>query len=403
MNIATKIADKILGHKETSITVKPKLDETKKMHALVWDGKKKVEYLEVPRPCITDPSDILLRVTATTICGSDLHLYNANMPGMKEGDILGHEFMGIIEQVGQDVKNFKVGQRVVVAFNIACGQCEYCKKEQYTACDTTNPSKVMEKMYGHRSSALYGYSHLTGGVPGGQAEYVRVPFADVNCLYIPDDIPDEKALYLSDVIPTSYHATQLGEVKEGDVVAIWGLGPIGLLTARWCQILGAAKIIGIDCVEDRIALAQSVIGIETINFKQKKVSDVIAILAPGGVDVAIECAGFDYPKSLINKVEMALNIETDTAEIFDEMFNVVKKFGRVSVIGVYSGYANRFPVGSMMEKDLIIKCGQSPTQKYWDICLKKIRKGELDPTLIITNRAKLSDGPELYDLFNKKR
>uniref|UniRef100_A0A914WDB8 Alcohol dehydrogenase-like C-terminal domain-containing protein n=2 Tax=Plectus sambesii TaxID=2011161 RepID=A0A914WDB8_9BILA len=402
MNIAEAIAEKIMGQKETSTETQPIWDKNKTMHCLIWNGKKDIEYVEHARPCVTDPTDILLRITATTICGSDLHLFKGSMPGMQKGDIPGHEFMGIIEEVGSEVKKLKVGQRVVVAFDIACGQCAYCKREEYTACDTTCPSRVVEKMYGHRPAALYGYSHLTGGVPGGQAEYVRVAFADINCLPIPDDIPDEKALFLSDVVPTAYHGCMLGEVKKGCSVGIWGLGPIGLMAARWCQILGAAKVIGIDCVPERLRVAQAVLGIDVINFKENDVIKTMQEMTNGELDVAIECAGFDYSNSLMHKVEMAVGLETDTSEIFAEMFHVVRKFGRVAVIGVYSGYANHFPVGAMMEKDLIVKCGQSPTQKYWKMCIEKIQSGELDPTFIISDRGHLSDGPRLYNKFNDK-
>jgi len=342
---------------------------------------------------------VVLKITATTICGSDLHLYSNAMLDMHEGDILGHEFMGIIEDVGSEVKTLSKGQRVVVAFDIACGQCEYCQREEYTACDTTNPSNLMESMYGHRTSALYGYSHLTGGVPGGQAEYVRVPFADVNCLPIPDDVPDEKALYLSDVIPTAFHGTQLGNVKEGSKVAIWGLGPIGLMIARWCQILKAGRIIGIDSVPQRLDVAQRVLGIEVINFAEKDVCKTIAELVPGGLDVSIEAAGFEYPKTMTHKIERALNLETDTADILSECIYCTKKFGNVSIIGVYSGYCNHFPIGAMMEKGLTVSGGQSPTQKYWKMALEKIRSGEIDPTFIITHKGTLSQGPVLYEKF----
>jgi threonine dehydrogenase-like Zn-dependent dehydrogenase len=368
------------------------------MNALVWRGKRTVEYVQTPRPCLTDPRDIILRVTATTICGSDLHLYSGNMMDMKDGDILGHEFMGIVEQVGTGVEKLSVGQRVVVAFGIACGTCSYCKREEYTSCDTTNPSNLMEKLYGHRTSAIYGYSHLTGGVPGGQAEYVRVPFADVNCLPLPNDLPDEKALYLSDIIPTALHGVEMGEVKEGDTVAIWGLGPVGLLIARWAQILKARKIIGIDCVPERLEMARS-LGINVINFKNEDTVKRIAELVPGGVDVAIEAAGFEYSTTWKHKVERALYLETDSCDILTECITAVRKCGRVSIIGVYSGTTNHFPIGAMMEKGLTVRGGQCPAQKYWNLCLKKLQSGEMDPTFLITHKGKLSDAPDLYTKF----
>jgi threonine dehydrogenase-like Zn-dependent dehydrogenase len=369
------------------------------MHALAWHGKRDVQYIETPRPLITDPRDVLLRVTATTICGSDLHIFSGNMLNMKDGDILGHEFMGVIEEVGSQVKNLSVGQRVVVAFGIACGMCDYCKREEYTACDTTNPSKLMEQGYGHRTSGIYGYSHLTGGVPGGQAEFVRIPLADFNCLPVPNDVPDEKALYLSDIIPTAYHGVELGNVKEGDSVAIWGLGPVGLLIARWAQIRKAGRIIGIDCVPERLDIAKRVLGIEVIDFKSQEVCPTLAKMVPGGVDVAIEAAGFEYATTWKHKIERALSLETDACDILTECITAVRKFGTVSIIGVYSGTTNHFPIGALMEKGLTVRAGQSPTQKYWKMALKKIQEGVIDPTFLITHKAKLSDGPELYRKF----
>lgn len=355
MNLAAKIGEETLGQRPTSTPIQPLVDESRPMNALVWNANKDVRLEQKPRPLITDQRDIILRVTATTICGSDLHLYTGAMPGMQKGDILGHEFMGIVDEVGDQVKKLSKGQRVVVAFNIACGMCEFCKREEYTACDTTNPSRVMEIMYGDRTAAFYGYSHLTGGVPGGQAEYVRVPFADFNCLPIPDSVPDEKALYLSDVIPTAYHGLQLGNFEEGKTIAIWGLGPIGLLIARWAQILKAGRIIGIDCVPSRLELANKVLGIEVINFEEQDVVPTLREMVPKGVDIAIEAAGFEYSTTLKHKIERTLKLETDTADILTECIKSVRKFGTVSIIGVYSGYCNHFPIGAMMEKDLTVR------------------------------------------------
>jgi len=402
MNLAAKVMEKVVGSVPTTTAPTPKTDPTRPMRALTWQGAKNMTCEMKPRPMITYQTDILLKVTATTICGSDLHLYSNAMPDMHEGDILGHEFMGIVEEIGSEVKNVKVGDRVVVAFDIACGNCFYCKREEYTACDTTNPSKLMEEMYNHRTSAMYGYSHLTGGVPGGQAEYVRVPLADVNVLKIPDDVPDDKALYLSDIVPTSFHGTELANVQKGSTVAIWGLGPVGLLAARWCQIRGASKIIGIDCVKERMRVARENLGITVINFKERKVVDTINEFVPGGVDCSIECAGFEYASSTLHKVERALYLETDAADILTEMIYATRKCGTVSIIGVYAGFTNHFPIGAMMEKGLTVKGGQSPTQKYWKMCLEKIRSGEFDPLFVVTHRAKLSDGPQLYQKFYDK-
>jgi threonine dehydrogenase-like Zn-dependent dehydrogenase len=402
MNAIANLADKVFGKEETATSPKPLVDPTHQMRALTWHGKKSLRVLDVPRPLITDQTDVVIKITATSICGSDLHLYSGNMLNLKDGDILGHEFMGIVEDVGSEVHKIQKGQRVVVSFDIACGSCNFCQREEYTACSRTNPSKLEREMYGHPTSALFGYSHLTGGVPGGQAEYVRVPFADVNCLPVPDEIPDDKALFLSDIIPTSYHGTELGGVKEGSNVAIWGLGPVGLLTAKWCQLRGAARIIGIDRVEERLRVANTALGIETIDFSKQDVVKTLHTMFPEGIDIGIECAGFDYAKTLKHKFEIAVGLETDTADIFTEIFTCVRPFGNVSVIGVYSGYANHFPVGALMEKALTIRGGQTPVQKYWRMALEKVMSGEFDPSFVVTHRGYLSDAPEWYKKFYEK-
>jgi threonine dehydrogenase-like Zn-dependent dehydrogenase len=402
MNYASQIAEKVLGLDETSTPSKPILHPTETMNAIVWHGKYDVRCDEKPRPCITDPRDIILKVTACTICGSDLHLYKGTMLGMHDGDILGHEFMGIINEVGDEVKNFKKGQRVVVAFDIACGSCPHCKRQEFTGCETTNPSRLQASMYGHKTAAMYGYSHLTGGVPGGQAEFVRVPYADVNCLAIPDDVPDEKALYLSDIIPTSWYANECGEVGEGDTVAIWGLGPIGLLAARWAQIRKASKIIGIDKVPERLNLARQ-LGIDIIDFSKEKVVEVLHAMAPGGVDAGLECAGFDYPTTYTDAIEQTLGIADDSSDILTEIISCVRHSGRVSIIGVYAGKANHFPIGALMEKSLKVRGGQTPVQKYWKDLLAKMRSGEFDPSFVVTHKGKLSDSPELFKKFNDKQ
>jgi len=398
MNAVSRIADALMGERDTEVPIKPDLSLEKHMHALVWNGVKDVQYRETLVPVISDPKDVILRVKATTICGSDIHLVDGSMPTMRPGDILGHEFLGIIEEVGSEVKLLQKGQRVVVAFDIACGDCEFCHRQEFSGCKMTNPNNLQSKLFGHNTSAIYGYSHLTGGVPGGQAEFVRVPYADVNCLVVPDSLDDEKALLLTDVVPTSYHGCMMGEVKEGDVVGIWGLGPIGLLTGVFCKRLGASRVIGIDKVPQRIQKAQS-LGIETINFNEKDVVETMKVMFPSGIDVAIECAGGEYSKSLTDRIERALNLETDSADIFKEMFQCVRPFGRVSVIGVYIGTANHFPVGMMMEKGLTIRGGQCPVQKYWKKLMQDVVDGKIDPSVVITHRGTLTQGPELYKKF----
>jgi threonine dehydrogenase-like Zn-dependent dehydrogenase len=371
-----------------------------KMNALVWHGKRDVRYELVDRPEIKYPTDALIRVTATSICGSDLHFFNGEFPQMKSGDVVGHEFMGYIEELGDSVSELRRGQRVVVAFDIACGTCDYCRREEYTACDNSNPSDFMDKQYGFRTAGLFGYSHATGGYSGGQAEYVRVPWAEINCLPIPDSVPDDKALYLSDVIPTAYHACMLGQVKEGDIVGIWGLGPIGLLAARWCQILGARQIIGIDGIQDRLYLAQKSLKIDVINYHEKKITDVLKHLVPRGLDVAIDCTGYRFAKGGVHRLQRALFMESDTPEVITECVTALRKFGRLSIIADYIGNANNFPIGHIAMKHLYVASGQSPTQKYWKGCLEKLQSGEFDPGFIITHELSLSDGPTAYQKFN---
>jgi len=390
------------GTLPTVAPTQPNYDKSRHMNAVCFNGIKNMEVQSKPMPLVSHPRDVLLKVTATSICGSDLHMYTGAAPTMQKGDIVGHEFMGLIEDIGTEVKNFKRGDRIVVAFNIVCGECEYCKRQEYTACACTNPCKLQKEMFGHRTAALYGYTHLFGGVPGGQAEYVRVPLADYNCLLLPDSIPDEKALYLSDVVPTSYHGAELADVKLGNSVGIWGLGPVGLLTARWCQIRKARRIIGIDSVRERLDVARK-LGIEVIDFSQQSVVEAIEKLEPEGLDCSIECAGYEYTKTNTHYFERAVGLETDSSEILTEMFICTRKFGRVAVIGVYVGFSNHFPIGILMEKGLTVTGSQSPTQKYWKICMEKIMSGEFDPTFVVTHRGTLADAPSFYKTFHKKQ
>lgn len=380
-----------------------KVEKGESMYALVWHGKRDVKFELVAKPDVQDIHDVVIKITATTICGSDLHLYNNELPGMKNGDIIGHECMGIIHKKGKAVKDFKIGQRVVVSFDISCGTCFYCQKEEYTACENTNPSSDMDKVYGHRSAGLFGYSHITGGYPGCQAEYVRVPFAELNCLPIPDDVPDEKALYLSDIVPTAYHAVHdLGAIKQGDVVGVWGLGPVGLMCARWAQILGAKRVIGISGTPERLLLAREKLAIETIDYHKDNVVKTLRTIVPRGLDVAIDATGFRYAKGIMHRAERALMLESDTPEIIKECVTALRPYGHLSVIADYSGFANGFPIGHIAMKHLYLASGQSPTQKHWKKCLEYIREGKMDPTFVITHRGSISKGPELYQKFNEK-
>ncbi|KAJ7314492.1 GroES-like protein [Mycena albidolilacea] len=374
------------------------------MKALAWFGARDVRVIDAPIPDITEPDDVILKVTGTTICGSDLHLYHGEIIQLKEGDILGHEFMGIVDRVGPNVKNIKVGQRVVASFQIACGECSYCQKKLSSMCDRTNASGLQNAMYGHRDAGFFGYAHFTGGFPGGQAEFVRVPKGNVNLLPIPDSVPDEKALFLSDILPTSYHAVVDSGVKKGDVVGIWGLGPIGQCAARFALMKGASRVIGIDKVPARLVFARGKSGVETIDFS--KYSDVvkrIQELVPGGLDVAIDCGTFHEPKTLLHKVEKTLMLETDVSEIVNEMIESTKKMGTCGIIAAYAGYTNHFNIGALMEKGIrLIGHGQAPVHKYWRDLLALVESGELDPTFIVTHRVSLDDFPDLYASFDKR-
>jgi len=402
MNTAATAYEKSKDPKKTATKQQPETNEEEKMEALAWFGKEDIRLVKVEKPVITDPTDAIVRVTKSTICGSDLHLYTNEIKDMRPYDIVGHEACGVVENIGKQVKNIKPGQRVVISFSISCGDCAYCKRGETSCCDKTNPSRLMEKMYGHRTAGILGYSHMLGGYPGCQAQYVRVPFADVDLLPIPDDIPDEKALFLSDVVCTAYHSTELCNVQDGDVVGIWGLGPIGLLAARWCQIKGAKRVIGIDSVESRLDVALTELGIEIIDFSKNDVCQLLSKMAPGGLDCAIDAAGFRYTTSTTHKIERALNLETDSCDVLTECITSLRKFGRLSIIADYVGYTNHFPIGAFMEKHLTAAGGQCPVQAVWHKCLKAIQSGEMDPSFIVTHTGSLKDGPDLYSKFHKK-
>ncbi|EJF67031.1 GroES-like protein [Dichomitus squalens LYAD-421 SS1] len=374
------------------------------MKALAWFGTRDVRLIDAPIPDITEPDDVILKVTGTTICGSDLHLFNGEIAALQKGDILGHEFMGVVDKIGPNVTNLKVGQRVVSSFQIACGECDYCKKKLSSFCDRTNHSTLQNAMYGHRDAGFFGYSHFTGGFPGGQAEYVRVPKGNVNLLPIPDEVSDERALYLSDVLCTAYHCVMDTGVQEGDTVGVWGLGPIGLCASKFSQLKGAKSVICIDRVPERLKKAEE-LGFDTIDFS--KHTDVVKRLqeiCPGGLDVALDCGTFHQPKSMLHKIEKALMLETDVSEIVNEMIMSVKKGGRCGIIAAYVGYTNHFNIGALMEKGIrLIGNGQAPVHKWWnEILYDLIVPGKFDPTFMISHRVPLEDFPKLYEAFDKR-
>jgi threonine dehydrogenase-like Zn-dependent dehydrogenase len=350
------------------------------MQAITWDGKQKVSMSSVGIPILSHPQDVIVKVTSCSICsGSDSHLFSGEVPGLDKGFVMGHEAMGIIHQKGSQVEKFNLGDRVVIAFDLACGDCDFCKRNEFSGCDATNSSRLTEKTYGQAHSAILGYGRMLGNVDGGQAEYIRVPIADVNCFKVPDDVPDKKALFLSDVLCTALHACDLGEVNEGDTAVIWGLGPIGLYTARWAQIKGAKRIIGIDLVPERLALARNAFKIEVLDrseLSSDQVVERLQELLPNGADVVIEASGFRFPVTTRHKIERAVGLETDTCDTLTELVNVVRKYGRVSIIADYLGTTNHFPIGHLMMKHLTVRSGQTPVQAYFPMVMDAVQSGE---------------------------
>ncbi|WVQ86261.1 hypothetical protein IAT38_008429 [Cryptococcus sp. DSM 104549] len=375
------------------------------MRALAWHGKDDVRMVDAPIPDITKEKDVIVKVTGTTVCGSDLHLYHSEMLALQKGDILGHEFMGIIDRVGPAVTTLKKGDKVVVSFQISCGSCRYCQQKLSSMCDKTNDSSLMGAMYGQTTAGFFGYAHITGGFPGGQSEYVRVPFGEVNCLKIPSGVPDEAALYLSDILPTSYHSVVDTGVQKGDVVGIWGIGPIGLCAAQWALLKGASKVYVIDSIPTRFALAEQ-LGpqVVSVDFSKEDVSKRIQEEVPGGLDVCLDCTTFHEPKTILHKVEKALMLETDVSETPNEMIYLVKKMGRIGVIAAYSGYTNHFNIGALMEKGVrFIGNGQAPVHLYWEEILNDyLVPGKFNTKLVVSHRVGIEDFPKLYHKFDKR-
>jgi len=388
--------------KISTIETQPACSQTETMQALAWRGSEKVELVTIGKPLITQPADAIIKVTSTSICGSDLHLYRGLVDGLKSGDILGHEFMGIVEDIGPEVKNIKKGDRVVIAFDIACGGCNFCKQQMFSACEITNDSMKQKEQYGQKTGGIFGYSHLTGGFQGGQAEYVRVPYADTNALVVPSHLKDDQVLLLSDVPPTAWHANELGKVGDGDNVAVWGCGPVGLMAIAWAKLRGANTVIAIDNVEYRLSLASSKFGAIPINCDKVDVVTKIQELLPGGCDVCIDAAGFEYSSSFTHKIQRFLHLEHDSMDIINQCIKAARKYGRVSVVGVYVAQGNMFEIGDFMEKGLTMAGGQTPVQKYWKELLGYVEAGKIDPTFIITHHMWLEEIAKGYRIFSEK-
>lgn len=371
------------------------------MKALVWHGTHDVRVDRVRDPEIVNPRDAIVRVTATAICGSDMHLYNGYMPTMKPGDILGHEFMGIVEEVGPGVTSLSKGDRVVVPFNISCGNCEPCVRERWALCDNSNPNAGMaERLYGYSAGGLFGYSHLFGGYSGGQAEYVRVPFADVGPVVLPDEVDDERALFLTDIFPTGYMAAENADIEPGDVVAVWGCGPVGQFAIRSALLLGAERVIAIDRIPERLEMARAG-GADTIDFDAVNVLEALYEITGGrGPDSCIDCVGMEAhgrtPDAVADKAKQAVRLEFDRAHVLRLAIQACGKGGTISVPGVYGGFIDKMPMGTLFEKGLQMRGGQTHMHRYIRPLLERIRRGEIDPSFVITHRGTLDEAPEYY-------
>ena len=380
------------------------------MRAICWHGKNDVRVDRVPDPTIVDSRDVIVQITATAICGSDLHLFDGVLPAMERGDILGHEPMGEVVEVGSEVKKLKRGDRVVIPFAIACGSCFFCRKSLFSLCDNTNPNaEIARKMMGQSPAGLFGYSHLTGGYAGGQAEYLRVPFADVGPIKVPESLPDEKVLFLSDILPTAYMAAENCEIEPGDTVAIWGCGPVGQLAIQCAWMLGAGRVIAIDRIPERLRMAEEHGKAETINFDEHDVYErLMALTGERGPDRCIDAVGAEAHAmgsfdALLDRAKQAAYLTMDRSHVLREAILSCRKGGTLSVPGVYVGYVDKIPFGALMNKAITIKTGQTHIHRYLEPLLKKIESGEIDPSFVITHELPLEDGPAAYKAFRDKR
>ena len=379
------------------------------MRALTWHGKHDVRVETVPDPEIVNPRDAIVKVTSTAICGSDLHLYDAVIPGVLAGDILGHEFMGEVVETGPK-STLRKGQRVVVPFTISCGHCFFCEQQQHSACDNSNPVEkqdASEALYGHAMSGLFGYSHLTGGYPGGQAEYVRVPFSDVGPIVVPDGMDDEQVLFLSDILPTGWMAAENAEIEEGDTVAVWGCGPVGLFAIQSALVLGAHQVIAIDHYPHRLELARK-LGASVIDYKQTAVLDALMEMTGGlGPDAVIDAVGMESHGFAIDNVldtlKQKVGVGADRGHALREAIMAVRKGGRVSMPGVYGGFVDKFPLGALMEKGLQLRTGQTHVQRYTEDLMRRIGEGEIDTTFLISHRLPLEEAPKGYANFKERQ
>jgi len=379
------------------------------MKALCWHGKHDIRCDTVPDPAIEHPRDAIIKVTSCAICGSDLHLFDGFVPGMEKGDIMGHEFMGEVVEVGAENSRLKVGDRVVVPFTIICGECDQCRRGNFSVCERTNRNKsTADKVFGHSTAGLFGYTHLTGGYAGGQAEFVRVPYADVAPVKIPDGVSDESVLFLGDILPTGWQAAAACEIQPDDIVAVWGAGPVGQFAILSAKIMGAQRVIAIDNVAERLAMAEQ-LGASPLNFDAVNVVEALNELTNGkGPDKCIDAVGLEAHAtasldSVYDRIKQAVMLESDRPHVLREMMYVCRPAGILSVPGVYGGFVDKIPMGAVMNKGLTLRTGQTHVNRWTDDLLQRILDGQIDPTFIITHRVALEDGPEMYKTFRDKQ
>ena len=385
------------------------MSRTPTMEALTWQGTRDVRIDEVPKPEVVNPHDAVIEVTATAICGSDLHLYHGRVPSMREGDVIGHEPMGEVIEVGEEVETLEVGDRVVVPFTISCGSCWFCGRELYSLCDNSNPnSEVAREVMGQSPAGLFGYSHMLGGYAGAQAEYLRVPYADTGPITVDSDLPDEQVLLLSDVFPTGYMAAENAHIEENDTVAVWGCGPVGQFAIRSARMLGAERVVAIDRVPERLEMASDHGDAETIHYEREDVYDRLMEMTGGrGPDSCIDAVGTEaHGTGLLassDRVKQEIRLEDDRPHVLREAIECCRKGGTLSVPGVYVGRADNFPVGPAMNKALTIETGQTHVQRYLAPLLDRIEAGDIDPSFVVSHRVPLDRGPEMYETFNDKK
>ena len=378
------------------------------MKAVRFYGKEDIRVETVPDPQILNPRDAIVRITATAICGSDLHIYGGYIPTMQKGDILGHEFMGEVVEVGRDNARLKVGDRVVVPFTIACGRCYFCRQELWSLCDNSNPNAWMaEKISGYSGSGLFGYSHMYGGYPGGQAEYARVPFADVGPIKVPAELSDEQVLFLSDIFPTGYMAAENCGISPGDTIAVWGCGPVGQFAIKSAYLLGAERVIAIDRFPERLALAASAGKAEVLDYTQVDVLDELRTRTGGrGPDACIDAVGLEAHGTTLDawydRAKTSMYLATDRPHALRQAISACRKGGTVSIPGVYGGWLDKFPLGAAFAKGLTLKMGQTHMHKYLPLLLERVARGDIDPSFVITHRVGLDDAPAMYRTFREK-